>query len=70
LVIGPIPERPAMSACQLASFPTPSGEIMPKPVTTTRRLFIFETVKFDVVARSRARHAGAGTYCALARFSM
>src|SRR5437660_12637834 len=33
-----MPERPSMSPCQVGSLPTPSGEIMPIPVTTTRRL--------------------------------
>src|SRR3954451_8489547 len=37
-VIGPMPERPSTSPCQVGSLPTPSGEIMPIPVTTTRRL--------------------------------
>src|SRR3954447_13372146 len=33
-----MPERPSTSPCQVGSLPTPSGEIMPIPVTTTRRL--------------------------------
>src|SRR3954452_5894799 len=37
-VIGPMPERPSTSPCQVGSLPTPSGEIIPIPVTTTRRL--------------------------------
>jgi hypothetical protein len=39
-VIGPIPLRPAQSASQLASVPTPSDDTRPIPVTTTRRLFV------------------------------
>jgi hypothetical protein len=36
-VMRPMPERPSIRPCQVGSLPTPSGEIMPMPVTTTRR---------------------------------
>src|SRR4029453_8203842 len=35
-VMGPMPERPARSAVQLASVPMPTDESRPTPVTTTR----------------------------------
>src|SRR5688572_14688595 len=38
LVIGPTPERPATRPSHVGSLPMPSGEIIPSPVTTTRRL--------------------------------
>jgi hypothetical protein len=38
-VIGPMPLRPAISACQLASVPIPIGDTSPMPVITTR-LFV------------------------------
>ena len=37
LVMRSIPDRPSMSPCHVASFPMPSGEIMPRPVMTTLR---------------------------------
>src|SRR5678816_3735475 len=37
-VIGPIPERPLTMPSQLLSRPFPTGDRMPIPVTTTRRL--------------------------------
>jgi len=36
-VIGRMPERPAIKACQFFSTPVPSGETTPSPVTTTLR---------------------------------
>src|ERR1051326_336599 len=35
-VMGPMPLRPAQSASQFASVPTPTGDTRPTPVTTTR----------------------------------
>src|SRR5437588_6008474 len=76
-VIGPTPERPSTSPCQVGSLPTPSGEIMPIPVTTTRRL-VMECVFAN--AGGDERHPANGTdrrsvpggrdYEALARLSM
>src|SRR5436309_9512064 len=34
----PMPDFPSISPCHVASLPTPSGEIIPRPVMTTRRL--------------------------------
>src|SRR5262245_47152495 len=36
-VMGPRPERPAVSPSQFSRFPTPSGETRPTPVMATRR---------------------------------
>src|SRR5437763_823786 len=36
-LVGPMPERPAISADQFFSTPVPSGVTRPTPVTTTRR---------------------------------
>jgi hypothetical protein len=36
-VMGPAPERPALSADQLSSVPMPTGDTSPTPVTTTLR---------------------------------
>ena len=36
-VIGPMPDRPARIDAQASSTPTPTGETIPRPVTTTRR---------------------------------
>ncbi len=37
-VMGPMPLSPAVTARQQASRPIPTGETIPSPVTTTRRL--------------------------------
>src|SRR6185312_4157066 len=37
-VIGPIPDRPATIVGQASATPSPTGETMPSPVTTTRRM--------------------------------
>src|SRR5216684_3075871 len=39
-VIRPMPERPSTSPFHVGSLPTPRGEIIPIPVTTTRRLLM------------------------------
>src|SRR5581483_11792816 len=39
-VIGPMPERPARIASHAVATPMPTGETMPRPVTTTRRRFM------------------------------
>src|SRR5690349_6804185 len=35
--MGPAPERPSSSACQVSAVVLPRGETRPSPVTTTRR---------------------------------
>jgi hypothetical protein len=39
-VIGPAPDRPAISRDQVSSTPQASGVTIPNPVTTTRRICI------------------------------
>src|SRR5690348_7920230 len=39
-VIGPMPLLPATTFCQAVATSLPTGEMMPRPVTTTRRLFM------------------------------
>src|SRR6185312_13369652 len=39
-VIGPMPLLPATTFCQAVATSLPTGETMPRPVTTTRRLFM------------------------------
>src|SRR5437773_3916862 len=56
LVIRLTPLQPALRACQLASFPIPSDDTRPMPVTTTRRVLIMGLlfglgVRLDVVDR-------------------
>src|SRR3954452_20381289 len=60
-VIGPMPERPSTSPCQVGSLPTPSGEIMPIPVTTTRRLVM--VLSWRKRARERPRTARTAGPC-------
>src|SRR5438105_2457929 len=76
-VIGPIPERPSTSPCQVGSLPTPSGEIMPIPVTTTRRLFMVLIAKAEAGGVSHPANGtdrrpvpGGRDYEVLARLSM
>src|SRR3954447_9640918 len=42
-VIGPMPLLPAVMFAQAVATSLPTGLMMPRPVTTTRRLLIFQT---------------------------
>src|SRR5690606_2165814 len=54
-VIGPMPERPLTMPSQLASSPLPTGDRMPRPVMTTRRLDIAGSVSDSVAVRAPRR---------------
>src|SRR3546814_19327948 len=61
-VIGPIPERPLTMPSQLAARPLPTGDRMPRPVMTTRRLDIADSVADSIAMRGprRDRTSGVG----------
>src|SRR3546814_17927053 len=54
-VIGPIPERPLTMPSQLAARPLPTGDRMPRPVMTTRRLDIADSVADSIAMRGPRR---------------
>src|SRR3954454_24223682 len=54
-------EGPSKGPCQVGSLPTPSGEIMPIPVTTTRRLVM--VLSWRKRARERPRTARTAGPC-------
>src|SRR5690606_23544633 len=62
-VIGPMPGRPATIASQAAGTPIPTGETMPRPVTTTRRRDMGETgsIGRECGAARAGRRAPPGT---------
>src|SRR5262249_15203467 len=61
-VMGPIPERPSMRACQNSSAALPTGVTAPTPVITTRRLSM-ATERLDLLllldAAEGVAHRGA-----------
>ena len=57
LVIGPIPLLPAFIPSQVESTEAPSGESIPRPVITTRRLFIWYLQLY--ISRLIKRHENA-----------
>src|SRR3546814_12719174 len=54
-VIGPIPERPLTMQSQLAARPLPTGDRMPRPVMTTRRLDIADSVADSIAISGQRR---------------
>src|SRR3546814_2424799 len=54
-VIGPIPERPLTMPSQLAARALPTGDRMPRPVMTTRRLDIADSVADSIAMRGPRR---------------
>ena len=60
-VIGPIPERPAVSPSQKAATVSPSGVTAPMPVTTTRlRPFLANSVIFQALPKADACGSNSG----------
>ena len=59
-VIGPMPLLPASAADQLSATVLPSGESMPRPVTTTRRLLKASTSGWRGAAMAATPAAGPG----------
>ena len=59
-VIGPMPLLPASAADQLSATVLPSGESMPRPVTTTRRLLKGQTSGRGTAIARGAPAAGPG----------
>ena len=57
-VMGPMPLRPASAADQLPATLLPSGDNMPRPVTTTRRLLKASTSGCHRTAVTRRAPAG------------
>src|SRR5487761_1945730 len=58
-VMGPIPERPATMFSQAGATPMPTGDTMPRPVTTTRR----RDIRLPEVETDAAGAAGGCERC-------
>src|SRR3546814_16701762 len=54
-VIGPIPERPLTMPSQLAARPLPTGDRLPSPVMTMRRLDIADSGEDSIALRGPRR---------------